>query len=331
MRAQRRDTHQKRGQTFGVYGRTVRIDVRMQRARADPVSVSSTGDQAELFAVSQRRPRSTHSPGPQGDQRRRRPQLRVPRFLKPRKPQSFTPKGPHAFECSTRLAPKICSSAASREPDNPMIQTALAAAWTRARLRRACGRAPREKAFDASGDLAANRDSTSKAACMALSESGRTPSRCIERSGVTSRTTSSTDCSSRRRKRRRARRRMRVEDRSKHCAGCARRRTRIRASISSRRRRQARSGNFPTNSQPPNRRFDVQSGAVPVISSRARDCSKGAAYFHQGQLRPAETSLEIARQTFVEIGDRAGVASALNSLGSVMSDLHDIPRSVGIT
>src|SRR5438128_1738926 len=37
--------------TEGVAPRTLRIDVRIQRARQDPLSVSGTGDEGELFAL----------------------------------------------------------------------------------------------------------------------------------------------------------------------------------------------------------------------------------------------------------------------------------------
>jgi tetratricopeptide (TPR) repeat protein len=86
-------------------------------------------------------------------------------------------------------------------------------------------------------------------------------------------------------------------------------------------------GDFPSElkaTQEALRRAE-QSGSRHLIA-RAR-LLEGRSYFNQGQLKSAEQSLEIARKTFIEVGDRAGAALALNSLGSVMADMHDLPRA----
>ena len=54
---------------------------------------------------------------------------------------------------------------------------------------------------------------------------------------------------------------------------------------------------------------------------------EGRSYFSQGQPIKAEASLESARKLFVDAGDRAGAASALNSLGTVLADQQDITRA----
>jgi serine/threonine protein kinase/tetratricopeptide (TPR) repeat protein len=68
-----------------------------------------------------------------------------------------------------------------------------------------------------------------------------------------------------------------------------------------------------------------QAGARLLVA-RAR-LFEGRSYFNQGQLRKAEQPLETARQMFLDAGDRAGAASALNSLGSLLADQQDITRA----
>jgi tetratricopeptide (TPR) repeat protein len=68
-----------------------------------------------------------------------------------------------------------------------------------------------------------------------------------------------------------------------------------------------------------------QTGARLLIA-RAR-LYEGRSYDNQGQLRKAEESLDAARGVFLDAGDRAGAASALNSLGGVLSDQRDITRA----
>jgi serine/threonine protein kinase/tetratricopeptide (TPR) repeat protein/TolB-like protein len=62
-----------------------------------------------------------------------------------------------------------------------------------------------------------------------------------------------------------------------------------------------------------------------LLVARAR-LLEGRSYFSQGQPARAEQSLDAARKVFLEAGDRAGAASALNSLGTVLSDQQDITR-----
>ncbi|MGH9142985.1 MAG: tetratricopeptide repeat protein, partial [Vicinamibacterales bacterium] len=67
-----------------------------------------------------------------------------------------------------------------------------------------------------------------------------------------------------------------------------------------------------------------QTGARLLVA-RSR-LFEGRSYFNQGQSDNAVQSLEAARQIFIDAGDRAGAASALNSLGTVLSDRQDITR-----
>jgi serine/threonine protein kinase/tetratricopeptide (TPR) repeat protein/TolB-like protein len=68
-----------------------------------------------------------------------------------------------------------------------------------------------------------------------------------------------------------------------------------------------------------------QTGAKLLVA-RAR-LFEGRTYYNQGNPQQAEQVLDTARQLFIDAGDRAGAASALNSLGSVLSDQQDITRA----
>jgi serine/threonine protein kinase/tetratricopeptide (TPR) repeat protein len=68
-----------------------------------------------------------------------------------------------------------------------------------------------------------------------------------------------------------------------------------------------------------------QAGAKLFVA-RAR-LFEGRCYFNQGEPQKAERSLDTARQLFLDAGDRAGAASALNNLGSVLADQQDITRA----
>ena len=151
---------------------------------------------------------------------------------------------------------------------------------------------------------AASSASTSKDACTPPSASGPTPSMCIERSGVTSPTTSSTACSSRPRKRRRA-----VRPTPRNRFGMRRlqppQNEDPRIDLEQAQASTAL-GKFPDElaaAQQALRR--AERGGSRHLVARAR-LFEGRSYFNQGQLRPAEESLQTARQIFVDIGDRAG-------------------------
>lgn len=62
-----------------------------------------------------------------------------------------------------------------------------------------------------------------------------------------------------------------------------------------------------------------------LLVARAR-LFEGRSYFNQGEPTKAAQSMEAARAVFLEAGDLAGAASALNSLGTVLSDQQDITR-----
>jgi tetratricopeptide (TPR) repeat protein len=59
-----------------------------------------------------------------------------------------------------------------------------------------------------------------------------------------------------------------------------------------------------------------------LLIARAR-LIEGRSLFNRGQYKPAEQSLTQAQEIFLEVGDRAGAAAALNSLGVVLGDQED--------
>lgn len=63
-----------------------------------------------------------------------------------------------------------------------------------------------------------------------------------------------------------------------------------------------------------------------LLVARAR-LLQGRSFYNQGQPTKAEQSLQAARAVFEEAGDRAGAASVLNSLASVLADQQDITRA----
>ncbi len=63
-----------------------------------------------------------------------------------------------------------------------------------------------------------------------------------------------------------------------------------------------------------------------LLSARAY-LFEGRSYYNQGKTTDAEPALEKARELFAAGGDRAGVATALNSLASVVADRDDTAQS----
>jgi serine/threonine protein kinase/tetratricopeptide (TPR) repeat protein len=68
-----------------------------------------------------------------------------------------------------------------------------------------------------------------------------------------------------------------------------------------------------------------QTGAKLLVA-RAR-LFEGRTYYNLGNPQQSELALDAARRLFIDAGDRAGAASALSSLASVLSDQQDITRA----
>ena len=313
----------------GAAPRTVRIDVRAQRAGGDPVSVSSTGDQGALFSLIANvgRDLRTHL-----GLRESPPD--ATRTVRAALPQTTEATKLYA-EGAARLrvldavgAKDLLEQAASREPTNPMIHTALAGAWTALGYDARAASAA-QKAFDSSGDLGREQRLNVEGRLYGAQkkwpntvevyrtlwgffsdniEYGLQLAAAQTASGQAADTLKTIEAM--RQLRAPQNEDPRIDLEQAQASGAL--------------------GNFQHElaaAQQALRRAEI--GGSRHLVARAR-LLEGRAYLHQGQLRAAETSLEIARQTFVDIGDRVGEASALNNLGSVTSDLHDIQRSVGL-
>jgi eukaryotic-like serine/threonine-protein kinase len=311
----------------GTAPRTVRIDVRLQRAGQDPISVSSTGDQAELFALVAR----------VGQELRAHLGLHespadTTRSVRAAFPQTAEATRLYA-EGTARLrvldavgGKDLLEQAAAREPSNPMIQSALAASWTSLGYDARAASAA-QKAFDASGDLA--REQRLNVEGRLYSAQRKWPNAVdvyrtlwgffsdnveygLQLASAQTAAGQAADAL----KTIEAMRLLRAPQNEDP-------RIELEQAQAS-----TALGNFPREleaAQLALRR--AESGGTRHLIARAR-LLEGRSYFNQGQLRPAEQSLEMARKTFVEIGDRAGAASALNSLAAVVGDLRDLPRAV---
>ena len=70
----------------------------------------------------------------------------------------------------------------------------------------------------------------------------------------------------------------------------------------------------------------AEASGARLVLARTR-LLEGRSYYNRGQFGPAQQALDQAQQMFLEAGDRASAATALNSLASVLSDQQDLPRS----
>jgi tetratricopeptide (TPR) repeat protein/tRNA A-37 threonylcarbamoyl transferase component Bud32/TolB-like protein len=66
----------------------------------------------------------------------------------------------------------------------------------------------------------------------------------------------------------------------------------------------------------------AQAPGLRLLLARAT-LHEGRSYYNQGQPLPAEQSMRSAQAMFAEVGDQAGLASALNSLAAVLADRDD--------
>jgi serine/threonine protein kinase/tetratricopeptide (TPR) repeat protein len=311
----------------GTSPRTVRLDVRIQRAGQDPTAVSSTGDLGELFALVANVGRDLRAQ--LGLQQSPDDTTRSVRAAFPQ-----TTEATRLYAAGTaRLrvldavgAKDLLEQAAAQEPANPMIQTALAAAWTALGYdARAAGAA--QKAFDASGALGreqrlnvegwlygarrnwANAVEVYRTLFGFFSDN-------IEYGLQLAAAQTATGQGAEAIKTIEAMRKLPPPQNDDPRIDLEH----AQASSSL--------GRFPDSLAAAQRALKraEQLGSRHLVA-RAR-LLEGRSYFNQGELRDAERSLEAARRIFVEVGDGASAATSLNSLASVTADLHDIPRSM---
>ena len=306
--------------------RALRIDVRVLRRAEEPVAISGVGEEARLFSMM----------ADAGRELRSRLGLQASTADATKGARAAFPESLEATrlyaEGLARLrlleaveAQALFARAAAREPGNPMVQSALASAWTALGYD---GRAKEaaQKAFDASGALTRE-----------------------DRLNVEGRSVRS------------ATRLVKGDRRVPHAVGFLLRQHRVRAAAGrgpdrggpqrgcARHRRRPAAHPAPQNADP---RIDLaeseaygalgdfshqlaatqravehaEHAGAKLLVARAR-LFEGRSYYNQGKPQQAEQALDAARQLFIDAGDRAGAASALNSLGSVLSDQQDITRA----
>ena len=305
--------------------RTLRIDVRVLRKSGEPISVSGVGEETRLFSLI----------AETGSALRSRLGLQESTPDAAKAARAAFPEDVEAMrlysEGIARLrlldavqAQALFTRAAARDPGNPMIQTALASAWTALGYD---GRAKdaAKKAFDSSGAL--TREDWLNVEGR-LYEAQHDWSRALEVYHTLWGFFSDN---------------IEYGLRLASAQSSAGRNQEALVTIAELRRVPA-----PQNADP---RIDLAESLVASALSdfprelaaiqRARQRAEqtgarllvarsrlfeGRSYFNQGQSDKAEQSLEAARQMFIDAGDRAGAASALNSLGTVLSDRQDITR-----
>jgi serine/threonine-protein kinase len=306
--------------------RALRIDVRVLRKSGEPVSVSGVGEETGLFSLIAKA----------GGELRSRLGLQETTADAAKSARAAFPESVEAMrlysEGIARLrlldavqAQTLFARAAALEPGNPMVQTALASAWTALGYE---GRAKEaaQKAFDSSSALT-REDRLSVEGHLYEVQHDWPKAADVYRTlwGFFSDN-------------------IEYGLRLSAAQSAAGRNQEALATVAALRRAPA-----PQNTDP---RVDLaesqiesaladfprELAAIERALQRARQTGarllaaraqlyEGRSYFNQGQLRNAERSLEAARQAFLDAGDRAGAASALNSLGGVLSDQQDITRA----
>jgi serine/threonine protein kinase/tetratricopeptide (TPR) repeat protein len=306
--------------------RAIRIDVRVLRQSEEPVAVSGVGAEARLFAMM----------SDTGRELRARLGLQENSADATRGARAAFPESLEATrlysEGLARLrlldavsAHELFTQAAAREPRNPMIQTALASAWTALgydrRARDAAqnafdfsGALTREDRLDVEGRLYEAQRNSAKAIDVYRTLWGFFSDNIeygLRLAGAQTAAGRNEDALAT------------VADlRRAPAPQSADPRIDLAESVAA-----AALADFPRELSAIHRALEraEQTGARLLIA-RAR-LFEGRNYYSQGQPQKAEASLEAARQMFINAGDRAGAASALNSLGSVLSDQQDITRA----
>jgi serine/threonine-protein kinase len=310
----------------GEAARALRVDVRVVRQHDEPVGVAATGDESHLFAVM----------SDAGRELRNRLGLEESTPDATRGARAAFPQGVKATrlyaEGVARLrlldavkARALFEEASVIEPANPLIQSALASAWTALGYDGRASTAA-QKAFDASAAL--TREDRLKVEGR-LHEAQRNYAKAIDvyrtlwgffsdnieygllLSAAQTSAGRGADALTTVAELRRAPAPQNTDPRIDLAEAQA----------------ASALGDFPRELAALEHALGRagQIGARLLIA-RAR-LLEGRSYFNQGEPTKAERSLDAARQVFLEAGDRSGAASALNSLGTVLSDQQDITRA----
>jgi serine/threonine protein kinase/tetratricopeptide (TPR) repeat protein/TolB-like protein len=310
----------------GAAPRAVRVDVRIQRAGRDPLSVAAAGDEGQLFALvanvgrELRTKLGLHDTTPEN--------ARSARAAFPQTPEAtrLYAEGMSKLRLLDAVSAKsLLDRAAAREGANPMIQTALASAWTSLGYDKRAVEAAK-KAFDASTAL--SREDRLNVEGRLYEVQRKWPNAVDVYRTLWGFFSDNVEYG------------LRLAA-AQTAAGQPKESLKTVAAL-----RQLRA---PENQDP---RIDLEefqandaigdfqrgsssiqqavqraehSGARLVLA-RAR-WLEGRSDFNRGQLGPAQQALDQAQRVYLEVGDRAGAAAALNSLAVVLADQQDLSQS----
>jgi eukaryotic-like serine/threonine-protein kinase len=310
----------------GAAPRAVRIDVRIQRAGRDALSVAASGDEGQLFTLvanvgrELRAQLGLHQSG-----------LETTKSARAAFPQTLEATRLYAEGMSKlRLLDAVSArsaleQAAAREGDAPMIQTALASAWTVLGYdKRAVDAA--KKAFDASAAL--TREDRLNVEGRLYEVQRRWPNAVdvyrtlwgffsdnVEYGLHLAAAQTAAGQPKDSLKTVAALRQLRAPDNQD-----------ARIDLEEFQANDAM-GDFQRESAAIQHALQRASQArARFVVARAR-LLEGRSLYNQGQLGPAQQALDQAQQVFLEVGDRASAAAALNSLAVVLGDQQDLPRS----
>jgi serine/threonine protein kinase/tetratricopeptide (TPR) repeat protein len=306
--------------------RSLRLDIRVDRAAGDPITVSGVGDEASLFttvAGAGRDLRNRLGLSESSPEATSRARAAFPRSLEATKLYAEAMAKLRLLEAVA--ARGLLEQAASREPDSPLIQAGLASAWTALGFD-SRAEAAAQKAFDASGSL--NREDRLNVEGR-LYEAQRKWTKAVDvyrtlwgffsdnvEYGLRL-ATADTNAGHEKDA-------LATVEAMRHVPGLQSRDPRIDIAEA---QAQSALSNYSLELAAIQRALQAaQQNGSKLLVARAR-LYEGRSYFNQGQPDQAQKTLEIARGLFVEAGDRSGAASALNSLAVVLNDQQDIQRA----
>jgi serine/threonine protein kinase/tetratricopeptide (TPR) repeat protein/TolB-like protein len=312
--------------TDGSAPRAMRIDVKVHRAGRDPVSVAATGDESQLFALvanvgrELRSELGLHESPPETTRKAR---AAFPQTLEATR---LYGEGLSRLRLLDPVSARAAlEQAAAKESDNPMINTALASAWTALGYdKRAVAAA--QKAFDSSAAL--NREDRLNVEGRLYEVKRQWPkavdvyrtlwgffSDNIEYGLHLAAAQTAAGQPKDALKTVAALRQLRAPDNEDP-----------RIDLEEFQADDAL-GDFQQESVAIQRAVQrAERTGARFVLARAR-VLEGRSDYNRGLLGPAEKALDQAQQVFLEVGDRAAAAGTLNSLGAVLGDQQDLPRS----
>ncbi len=312
--------------TDGAVPRAVRIDVTIHRRRGDPVAVAASGDEGQLFALvadagrKLRMQLGLHETAPETTQNAR---AAFPQTLEATR--LYAEGMARLRQLDAVNARALLERAAEREPNNPLIQTALASAWTALGYEQRASAAA-QKAFDAAAPL--NREDRLNVEGQLYEAQHNWPKTVEVYRTLWGYFSDNIEYG------------LHLAA-AQTSAGQPKEALKTVAALRLLREPENRDPRIDLEDyQADDAIGDFQRGAVAIeqalrraeasgstqLVARAR-LLQGRSDFNRGKLAQAQQLLDQAQRMFLDAGDRASAAAALNSLAVVLSDEQDLPRS----